>query len=254
MSYKRKIHEIDVKELIDNVLSEKIAIYRNIALVNEEELITFCKEIGTMLAWDFGYVMHLKVKEDAKNYLFTTNHVPYHWDGAFHKEPQILIFYCLASPEIQEGGETLFCNTEMLLQECSLNDRDIYGSIRLRYKTEKLSHYGGITEADLIQFHPITGNTILRFAEAVDYQELNPVSVEVVNASNKVPSGWQQHLIQKLYDPRYCYTHSWKAGDLIVVDNFSLLHARNAYKKGSERHLLRAQVLTIYDKWLPEEK
>ena len=59
-----------------------------------------------ILHWDFGPIMNMKFDPDAKNYLFSSQRVPLHWDGAFYKTPKKLLFYCTETSG--SGGETFF--------------------------------------------------------------------------------------------------------------------------------------------------
>ena len=46
-----------------------------------------------------------------------------------------------------------------------------------------------------------------------------------------------------LYSPKNLYAHHWKAGDIVIADNYTLLHGRESFTSGSARHLRRVQVL-----------
>ena len=52
-----------------------------------------------------------------------------------------------------------------------------------------------------------------------------------------------QTLRDALHDPHNCYAHFWQAGDVVVADNYTLLHGREAYAGGCGRHLRRVHVL-----------
>jgi taurine dioxygenase len=43
-------------------------------------------------------------------------------------------------------------------------------------------------------------------------------------------------------DPRFCYTHVWQVGDVVVWDNQATLHKRDAFDSSSRRVLYAAQV------------
>lgn len=69
------------KSLID---THKLILIRNAASVTKEALSDYANSLGPLLGWDFGNVMEMRVHESPKNYLFTHDKVPFHWDGAFH--------------------------------------------------------------------------------------------------------------------------------------------------------------------------
>ncbi|MCB0417979.1 MAG: TauD/TfdA family dioxygenase, partial [Bdellovibrionales bacterium] len=43
--------------------------------------------------------------------------------------------------------------------------------------------------------------------------------------------------------PANFYAHEWKTGDVVLSDNHTLLHGREAFVSGSPRHLRRVHVL-----------
>ncbi len=44
---------------------------------------------------------------------------------------------------------------------------------------------------------------------------------------------------QMLYDRRVCLYFSWQTGDVLVSDNFAMLHTRTAFEGESDRELWR---------------
>ncbi|MFP5387543.1 MAG: TauD/TfdA dioxygenase family protein, partial [Bacteriovoracia bacterium] len=175
-----------------------------------------------ILHWDFGPIMTMSYHKDAGNYLFSDEKVPFHWDGAFYREPRLLLFYCTESEG--EGGETLFTNTEKIWDSLSGSEKSICSRITLTYRTSKVAHYGGEIKIPLVQKHPETNKTILRMAEKVE-TDLNPVElyIEGIEDSGK----FYDEMIRKLYLPEFAYVHRWEKGDLIICDNFTFLHGRN---------------------------
>jgi alpha-ketoglutarate-dependent taurine dioxygenase len=188
-----------------------------------------------LLHWEFGPLMTMKFERDAQNYLFSDERVPFHWDGAFHKEPRHLLFYCTESEG--EGGETLFTDTEKLWQDLSAKEKKIASEMKLIFRTEKKAHYGGEIIVPVKQVHPAKGTSILRVGEEVE-TALNPVSVQVEGST-----ALYQELKKALYSKEYLYAHQWKKGDLLMCDNFTFLHGRNELKGNLKRSFKRIQIL-----------
>jgi alpha-ketoglutarate-dependent taurine dioxygenase len=188
-----------------------------------------------LLHWDFGPLMTMKYETQAQNYLFSDERVPFHWDGAFHKEPQHLLFYCTDS--VGEGGETLFTDTEKLWQDLSAQEKKLASEMTLIFKTEKKAHYGGEIRVPLKQVHPLKGTSILRVGEEVE-TKLNPVSVTVEGSQS-----FYEELKRAIYSKDYLYAHQWKKGDLLLCDNFTFLHGRNELKGNLKRSFKRIQIL-----------
>lgn len=204
------------------------------ARFHEEELLALARSYGPLLSWDFGPIMTMKYQKEATNYLFSDEAVPFHWDGAFYKEPKLLLFYCVESEG--EGGETTFTDTTRLWNSLSGAEKDECRNVTLTYSTEKKAHYGGTIRVPLVQTHPETGEVILRLAEKVE-TEKNPVTLKIEGASEE----FYDRMVRKLYDNMIA--HKWEKGDLLLVDNFRYLHGRRALKSNMNRCFKRIQIL-----------
>lgn len=191
-----------------------------------------------LLHWEFGPLMTMRFSSDASNYLFSDEAVPFHWDGAFHREPRQLLFYCTDSEGA--GGETLFTNTELLWESLTESHRAQCAQVTITYETEKKAHYGGSITVPLVQRHPVTGHPILRAAEEVE-TTLNPVKLSINGVSD--PAGFFQELRNLLYDSRFLVEHQWRTGDLVVCDNFTYLHGRRPLGTNLTRSFKRIQIL-----------
>lgn len=191
-----------------------------------------------LLHWDFGPLMEMSFKAKAENYLFSSERVPFHWDGAFYKEPSKLLFLCTESQG--EGGETLFSNTEKIWESLSDEEKEKARKVTMIYRTEKKAHYGGEIRVPLVQKHPETGATILRVAERVE-TKLNPV--ELIIEGIEDGEEFYSFLVSKLYRPEFMSAHQWEKGDLLICDNFTYLHGRHSLKTNLTRSFKRIQIL-----------
>lgn len=221
----------------------RIIVVRQFITIPKSSLIECAQNIGPLLPWDFGVIMEMRAHEEPKNYLFTSGPVPFHWDGAFHKEPRYLLFHCLEAPLVQCGGETLFANTHLIWEKASSKEQSDWQSKKINYKTEKRAHYGGEINVSMVQKHPDTQEIILRFAEPVPQSMLNPVEMHIEGLNDEETERWLNDLLPYLYHEEHCYEHTWRNNDVVLADNFSLLHARRAFKEFSPRFLQRIQIL-----------
>jgi alpha-ketoglutarate-dependent taurine dioxygenase len=241
-SSKLLLSDISANEIEKLVQNNKIVILRGFPAIEKNALVDYAKSFGSLLEWDFGNVMEMIAHEQPKNYLFTEGRVPLHWDGAFHREPRFLLFNCITAPDQNNGGETFFSNTELVLNNLSDDIKTELSQYRIKYETEKIVHYGGSISVPIIQNHAYWNHRIMRFAEPV-MQGLNPVSVNVEDVSLFESGNIITMLANKFYEEQYCYIHSWENNDFLIADNHSLLHGRNAFNKFSARHLRRIQIL-----------
>lgn len=233
----------NLTEFLELTMQHKLLLLKGFSEMERDDLLAYCQEQTRVLAWDFGPVMEMKVDKNTKNYLFTDGDVPLHWDGAFYQEPRFLLFHCIEAPLTSMGGETLFVNTEMVWNKASLKQKRQWSDYRLQFTTEQLAHYGGKIERELVCKHPKTGRTILRFAEPVGENYLNPVHVNILNKNPSESDIILKELSQCMREKSNSYFHQWEQGDYLIADNFSLLHGRNAFKEQSPRHLRRIQIL-----------
>lgn len=239
----RSLSNLSLTMLLKQVTAYKIVLLRGFQPLERDELLHYCQSQTQLLSWSFGPVMEMKVDEAPKNYLFTEGDVPLHWDGAFHQEPRFLLFNCLLAPDQGSGGETVFVNTEAVWHSATKEQQQEWQHYSLAFHTEKLAHYGGSTTRNLVNHHPDTQHVILRFAEPVGEDYLNPVEVRVLGKKEPESHAILAALSQTMRQPQFMYQHQWQQGDFLLADNFSLLHGRNAFQRHSPRHLRRIQIL-----------
>jgi alpha-ketoglutarate-dependent taurine dioxygenase/1,4-dihydroxy-2-naphthoate octaprenyltransferase len=236
------IENFSAAQLEEWVREHRILIFRGFELFSKPAFALYAQQLGEPLQWPFGAINELRVKIDAKNYLYTPSAVPLHWDGAFvGKIPYLIFFQCLKAPRPEDRGGTTFADTIRTLARATPEQRQRWELATLRYRTEKIVHYGGTLTQRLVQAHPVTGEATLRFAEPV--HDLNPVTVEALNAKPEEEATLIAELQAALYAPEVFYIHTWADGDIVLADNHALLHGRDAFLNPNERHIQRINLL-----------
>ena len=236
------LRSIDVPFLEQWVNDHRVVILRRFATLTGDELPAFCRRLGEILEWDFGAVNDLRVKPDARNYLYTNGEVPFHWDGAFvGRIPHYIFFHCDVAPPPGSGGETLFCDSSLLLALAPVEQRELWGKTTITYTTEKIVHYGGQFSSPMICPQPLSGEKVMRFAEPVT--DLNPVQLEIQGIPEADQAAFLKDVHERLRAGAVCYQHEWQAGDVVIADNFVLLHGRNAFRQNAERSIRRVNIL-----------
>lgn len=233
-------------DLLRQLDAESLVVCRDFPRLSRDELLAYCRSAATggedpLLHWGFGPLMDLRVDEASSNYLFSRERVPFHWDGVFFEVPHVLVFQCLEAPEPGAGGETLFCRAEKLYAAIPRELRQRWAGAEITYTTEKLAHYGGEVTIPLFGTHPNKGTPVVRFAEAVT-TEKNPVTTRVSGVSARDAEDLTRYLTEQIYAEAFCHVHTWRAGDLVLADNHSLLHGRRAFRKDAPRHIRRVQI------------
>lgn len=226
--------------LVDWLSRHRLIVLRGFAGLPGQALPDFARRLGELQSWDFGLVNELAERGDARNYLYTSRPVPFHWDGAFAgRAPRWIVFACDAAPD--DGGATLFTDAVALLGLAEPAMRARWAAMRGTWRTEKVAHYGGSFTSALIGEHPASGEPVLRWAEPV--VDLNPVTVELHGVDPSESPGVIADLAHRLRDPRVCLRHVWRPGDLLLADNHALLHGREGFASGAPRRLRRVNVL-----------
>lgn len=239
-----RIDDIPVDTLMRWTEESRVLVLRGFPLLGKQEFADYCRLWGEVLKWEPGEVIDLVVEDNPKNYLFASGDVPFHWDGAFvEANPRFFFFQCLdATPGA--GGETVFSDTTAAYRDADAGTRKDWGRISLTYTTEKLAHYGGEVTEKLVSQHPRTGVPVLRFAEPLDpavYK--NPVHVTVDGIEEGTADAFLASMAERLHRPEYCYAHDWRKGDIVIADNFALVHGRNAFTGPTSRHLQRVETI-----------
>ncbi|QRN04652.1 TauD/TfdA family dioxygenase [Legionella sp. MW5194] len=234
---------IPLKGILRKVTEHQLVLLRGFKPLDKDRLVNYLQSQASLLQWDSGPVMEMQVDKRKPNYLFTEGDVPLHWDGAFHQEPRFLFFHCLKAPLPQCGGETLFVNTQRVWDTANAEQQAAWSDYAFSFKTEKRVHYGGAIIRRMVSHHPETGKTILRFAEPVGEDYLNPVDVQVLGKEKPDSDAILASLSQIMRAPLHRHEHRWQEGDYLIADNFALLHGRNAFSQHSPRHLRRIQIL-----------
>ena len=238
----QNVSAVPTSYLKDQIENHRVVILRGFAPLAGDAFPAFCKELGSILEWDFGAVNNLRVEDDARNYLYTNHDVPFHWDGAFVSQaPHYIVFHCDIAPTTGGGGETLFCDTTRLLAHTSAEVRELWEQIVITYTTEKIVHYGGTFTSPIVVQHPLNGRPVLRYAEPV--VDLNPVELVIQGLTDIAQHEFIEDMAKRLNDRRCCYSHSWSTGDLVIADNYTLLHGRRAFAPGVQRHIRRVNVI-----------
>jgi L-tyrosine isonitrile desaturase/decarboxylase len=236
------VDAVPVSALKRWVEEHRVVVLRGFAPLLGQALPEFCRKLGEPLEWEFGTVNELRVKDGARNYLYTARAVPFHWDGAFvGLVPRYIFFHCDVAPPAGSGGETLFCDTLRLLAHASPAERERWRRIAITYTTEKIVHYGGTFTSRLIRAHPESGEEILRFAEPVE--DLNPVRLQIKGLCGETERDFLDDMHRRLHDERVCYSHHWMNGDVLIADNHRLLHGRRAFTQSVERRIRRVNIL-----------
>ena len=212
----------------------------------KDEFSDYCALWGEISVWPFGKVLELIEQENPVDHIFDHNYVPLHWDGMYRPQvPELQIFHCVSSPGVGNGGRTTFSNTALVLERASQKERDLWMRATGIYQ-RKMEFYDSRTTAPVITEHPVRGYPVIRYCEPPkrgDASFVNHPDYEFQGVAAGEGDELEQSLHQALYSPDNFYAHEWQEGDVVISDNYTLLHGREAFTSGAPRHLRRVHVL-----------
>ena len=171
----------------------------------------------------------------------------WHTDKSYHAEPSLLtMLHALELPP--NGGDTQFANTQAGYAALPDHGKDDIAHLKVVHSWEaSRRNLGGAPASEaqkrerppvthpLVRTHPDTGARSL-------YLGLH--TSHVVGMPDAEGRALLERLLAHTTQPRFVYTHAWRAGDLVLWDNRCLLHrAMRNYEMGAERRILQRTVV-----------
>src|SRR5690606_15717545 len=132
------------------------------------------------------------------------------------------------APRQGQGGRTTFSDTVRALENAPEHARALWGKVTGSYQ-RKMEFYDSQTISPIIDTHPFRGHPVIRYNEPPleGYGDfVNPPVLEFTGMADSERDEFFRSLHDALYAPSNFYAHEWQAGDVVVADNFSLLHGR----------------------------
>lgn len=244
----QKVSSLDVEQLRNIFRNEQLIALRGFHTFDSvNEFSQYCETWGTVSIWPFGKVLELIEHENPEDHIFDNNYVPLHWDGMYRAQvPEYQIFHCVNAPSADQGGRTTFSNTILALKNASANSTALWSKMTGIYK-RKMEFYNSKITSPLITQHPLRPVSVIRYNEPPSVEKgrfLNPPNLEFFGLGNHELEDFHKSLKDALYLPANFYAHQWQTGDVVIADNFSLLHGRESFSSHSNRHLRRVHVLS----------
>lgn len=211
-----------------------------------DELSEYCDGWGEVAKWPFGTVLELTEHDQPEDHIFDNSYVPMHWDGMYREQvPEFQIFHCVTPPGENDGGETVFADTTRMLGHADPEMIALWSKATGTYR-RKMEFYDSVTASPIVTTHPVNGMPVIRYNEptsADDTSFINHPDLEFSGLPSERLADVHRSLKIALYDPANYYEHKWQAGDLVISDNYTLLHGRKSFTSKIPRHLQRVHVL-----------
>ncbi|WP_419420173.1 TauD/TfdA dioxygenase family protein [Legionella sp. D16C41] len=242
------VQDLEIENLRKLFWQEQLVLLRGFrTFQNSNEFSDYCEQWGEISIWPFGKVLELIEQENPEDHIFDNNYVPLHWDGMYRPQvPEYQIFHCVRAPLAGQGGRTTFSNTILALEHASSSEKSLWSKVTGVYK-RKMEFYNSKTVSPIITKHPHKNFPIIRYNEPPLENKghfLNPPDLEFTGVSQEELGIFHQSLVKALYSAKTFYAHEWQDGDIVIADNFSLLHGREGFTSKSPRHIQRVHVLS----------
>ena len=242
------VKDLDTESLRQLFWKEHLVVLRGFdTFKNSEDFSDYCESWGMVSIWPFGKVLELIEQDKPEDHIFDNSYVPMHWDGMYRTQvPEYQIFHCVKAPLPGHGGRTTFSNTTLALEHASPELTKLWSKVTGTYQ-RKMEFYNSKTISPIITKHPHKDFSVIRYNEPPSEDKgdfVNPPVLEFTGVGREELHLFHHNLKEVLYDPANLYAHEWKAGDVVIADNFTLLHGREEFVSKSTRYLQRVQVLS----------
>lgn len=243
-----QLSDLNIDPLRELVKREHLIVLRGFqTFQNTESFSDYCERWGEISIWPFGKVLELIEQERPEDHIFDHSYVPLHWDGMYRLQiPEFQIFHCVTAPLPGKGGRTTFSNTVLALKYASSSAKKLWQKVTGIYQ-RKMEFYQSKTVSPIIDKHPHRDFAVIRYNEPPSEDKghfVNPPDLEFTGIEPDELDIFHHSLKQALYDPSNFYAHEWQTGDIVIADNFSLLHGREAFVSKSPRHIQRVHILS----------
>lgn len=242
------IRNLSVDRLRELVWNQRLIVLRGFkTFTGAEDFANYCERWGQISVWPFGKVLELVEQNNPEDHIFDNNYVPLHWDGMYRPQvPEFQVFHCVKAPLAGQGGRTSFSNTVLALENASEPAKELWKKVTGSYQ-RKMEFYDSQMVSPVVDEHALRGFPVIRYNEppAAGFGNfLNPPTLEFTGVSADEIAEFHRTLREALYAPQNFYAHEWQEGDIVVADNFSLLHGREGFVTKAPRHLRRVHVLS----------
>ncbi|MCO1575465.1 TauD/TfdA family dioxygenase [Crossiella sp. SN42] len=241
------VTELPVDRLRELARTHHLVLLRGFStFAGPAELTGWCGGWGEIAMWPFGAVLELVEHDQPDDHIFDHSYVPLHWDGMYRPQvPEFQIFHCVSAPGEHQGGRTTFSNTPAVLADADPRTRQLWERVTGTYR-RKMEFYDSEAVSPVVTTHPVGGFPVLRYGEpaiAGDPDFINHPDLEFTGVGAEELERFHHSLREALYAPGHFYAHTWQDGDVVVSDNYTLLHGREAFTSRAPRHLRRVHVL-----------
>lgn len=191
-------------------------------------------------------LMKLPATRDKGHVVLGRGMLPFHTDGIFvgHR-PDVLSLYAAEFSDVPGSGETVAVDQVRAVEELPPHLREGLQGRTLEYQIVEEGHLNKSQEDEWFSVPLMTqerGRDCLGVSMPFPDGAERSWNTRVQGASPEESRALLGELDDFLSQKRYCYSHRWEVGDMLILDNYRTLHGRTAIGEDGQRCLWRGQV------------
>lgn len=226
---------------------------------SDEVQVEFSGRLGTMAASKFAaqgkaptdrlgiYPVSLDpARAKFLDYIVSNEH--WHMDGTTYKvPPKATCLKCEQPPS--SGGDTEFANLFAAYADLPADRKATINDLRVIHSAEAANRrlFKQPSEEDLQRWRkdgPATEQPLVwRQADGRSTLMIGSTAAGIVGMEEAGAQSLLDELLAWATQPRYCYRHRWKQGDMVIWHNPGLLHRAHPYTADSGRLMHRTTIM-----------
>ncbi|MEV5975407.1 TauD/TfdA family dioxygenase [Streptomyces sp. NPDC052114] len=201
--------------------------------------------LGAQVSYGFGTRLIQEQRPGTDNSQFRTGAIPMHVDGHLNAEAVDYVgLECLEAP--YEGGETLVASSRAFFAAAPDDLVARLRTLEVEYWSRVSGFYaerpGGNPVVAPVQVDPVTGEDTLWVGLDHPHDPTRNFGAAVRGRTQEESLALFAELDRLLRLPEVMYAHTWRVGQVLIMDNRRVVHARAAYPVDARRKILRISV------------
>ena len=250
------IHLPDATPLTDvreAVLEHGVVLLRN-QRFNEQRFRQFVEGLGdkvhyaesnAKVGYGFADILNLDGTHDKEKVITGRGSLPLHTDGILlGTQVDLIILYAAQIENIESDGATVVCDQLAAWHDMPSSLRQPLLKGHLDYLAFERGYFATVPNGwyPISTFRDYGRVRSLNLALPFDGAAKASWDVRVPGMDEAASTAWFAELEHHLTQARYLYSHCWRQGDLLIIDNQRTLHGRCGLQPTTCRKLLRGQV------------